>query len=179
MSTDFIICLFGGWCGLHCFVKGNWKKGILYLFTFGLFGIGWIVDVISIYNKDKELKTQNAIAQDKMKRKMREKNNLIFHEKIKAVETVHPNRQRLLKDICFISEHGESPCLITEFNNNSLDIFYIPIDSDKFKPIGKIYEYSNELTRYDNSIDHEVKIDYNVCKENDVYVLYIDVKVYN
>lgn len=179
MSNNFIICLLGGWFGLHYFVKGNFKKGLLYLCTLGLFFIGWIIDLILIYKDDKETKQRTAIAQDKMKRKMREKNNLIFHEKIKAVETVHPNRQRLLKDICFISEHGESPCLITEFNNNSIDIFYIPIDSDKFKPIGKIYEYSNELTRYDNSIDYEVKIDYNVCKENDVYVLYIDVKVYN
>ena len=43
-----LCCIFGGWFGLHYFVEGKTKKGILYLFTAGLFGIGWLVDIITI-----------------------------------------------------------------------------------------------------------------------------------
>ena len=43
-----ILCLFGGMFGLHLFYVGRIGKGILYLFTCGLIGIGWIVDLIKI-----------------------------------------------------------------------------------------------------------------------------------
>lgn len=43
-----LLCLFGGSLGLHWFYPKNVKRGILYLFTFGLFGIGWIIDLIRI-----------------------------------------------------------------------------------------------------------------------------------
>lgn len=60
MSNDFIICLLGGWFGLHYFVKGNWKKGLLYLFTIGLFGIGWFVDLIIVYNHSKKIQIRHS-----------------------------------------------------------------------------------------------------------------------
>lgn len=49
--VELLCCIFGGFFGLHCFVTGKIKKGILYLFTFGLLGIGWIVDTIIILIK--------------------------------------------------------------------------------------------------------------------------------
>ena len=42
------ICFFLGELGIHRFVVGKIGTGILYLFTFGLFGIGLIVDFIMI-----------------------------------------------------------------------------------------------------------------------------------
>ena len=42
----FYITLLFGWSGLHKFMQKNYKAGFLYLFTCGLFGIGWIIDVI-------------------------------------------------------------------------------------------------------------------------------------
>lgn len=42
----FFICLFGGWFGLHKFIEGKIGMGLLYLFTGGLVGIGWILDCI-------------------------------------------------------------------------------------------------------------------------------------
>lgn len=35
----------------HKFYEGKIGMGILYLFTFGLFGIGWIIDIISLLGK--------------------------------------------------------------------------------------------------------------------------------
>lgn len=42
------ICYFLGVFGGHYFYVGRTGKGILYLFTAGLFGIGWLIDMISI-----------------------------------------------------------------------------------------------------------------------------------
>jgi hypothetical protein len=44
--NKFFICLLGGWFGLHKFIEGKVGLGILYLFTGGLLGVGWIVDTI-------------------------------------------------------------------------------------------------------------------------------------
>lgn len=43
-----LICIFLGIYGGHNFYVGNIGKGLLYLFTGGLFMFGWIVDIISI-----------------------------------------------------------------------------------------------------------------------------------
>lgn len=45
----FFLCLFTV-CG-HKFYEGKVGMGILYLCTVGLFGIGWIIDLISILGK--------------------------------------------------------------------------------------------------------------------------------
>lgn len=44
--TKFLITLFLGWAGVHKFMEKKTGIGVLYLFTFGLFGIGWIVDIL-------------------------------------------------------------------------------------------------------------------------------------
>lgn len=43
-----IICFFVGELGIHRFVVGKIGTGLLWLFTFGLFGIGMLVDFIMI-----------------------------------------------------------------------------------------------------------------------------------
>lgn len=44
----FLICLFLGLFGGHYFAIGKYKKGVLYFFTVGLLGIGWLKDLIKI-----------------------------------------------------------------------------------------------------------------------------------
>lgn len=46
--TAFFLCLFLGIIGAHRFYVGKFGTGILYLFTSGLFGIGWLFDLIMI-----------------------------------------------------------------------------------------------------------------------------------
>lgn len=41
-----LLCIFFGPLGIHRFYLGYTGLGILYLFTFGLFGIGWLIDII-------------------------------------------------------------------------------------------------------------------------------------
>lgn len=50
--TALILCIFLGYFGVHKFYEGNTGMGILYLLTVGLFGIGWIVDIIIIAMKE-------------------------------------------------------------------------------------------------------------------------------
>jgi len=49
--VSFVLCLFFGFLGAHKFYEGHIGKGILYLFTAGLLGIGWFFDTISILLK--------------------------------------------------------------------------------------------------------------------------------
>lgn len=47
-NASLILCILGGWLGLHHFYNKKIGLGILYLFTGGLFYIGWIIDIIKI-----------------------------------------------------------------------------------------------------------------------------------
>lgn len=47
----FFLCLFLGCFGAHKFYERKSGMGILYLCTVGLFGIGWIVDIIMLLCK--------------------------------------------------------------------------------------------------------------------------------
>ncbi len=46
-----ILCIFLGFVGAHKFYEGRIGAGILYLLTLGLFGIGWIIDIIVLLFK--------------------------------------------------------------------------------------------------------------------------------
>lgn len=45
---DMLLCLFLGYLGVHRFYEGKILSGLLWLFTGGLFGIGWFLDFIII-----------------------------------------------------------------------------------------------------------------------------------
>lgn len=44
----FALCLCLGFLGAHRFYAGRYLMGVVYLFTVGLFGFGWLVDLILI-----------------------------------------------------------------------------------------------------------------------------------
>lgn len=45
-TTRILVTILGGWFGLHKFLDHRIGAGILYFLTGGLFGIGWIIDII-------------------------------------------------------------------------------------------------------------------------------------
>ena len=47
-TVTLLLCIFLGYFGAHYFYAGRFGMGILYLCTTGLFGIGWIVDIVRI-----------------------------------------------------------------------------------------------------------------------------------
>lgn len=46
-----LLCIFLGFFGAHKFYEGKVGMGILYIFTGGLFGIGWFVDCLALLFK--------------------------------------------------------------------------------------------------------------------------------
>lgn len=47
-GVALLLCIFLGGLGAHYFYVGRLFKGLLYLFTAGLFGFGWIIDIFVI-----------------------------------------------------------------------------------------------------------------------------------
>lgn len=47
-GTALVLCILLGYIGVHRFYVGKIGTGILYFLTVGLFGIGWIWDIICI-----------------------------------------------------------------------------------------------------------------------------------
>ena len=47
----FLLCFFLGYLGAHKFYEGKTCMGVLYLLTFGLLGIGWVIDCIALLFK--------------------------------------------------------------------------------------------------------------------------------
>ncbi len=47
-ATAYLLWLFTGWLGLHRFYLRRWFSGLIYMFSFGLFGLGWVLDLFII-----------------------------------------------------------------------------------------------------------------------------------
>ena len=47
----FFLCFFLGYFGAHKFYEGKIGMGLLYLFSAGLFGIGWLIDCVVLLCK--------------------------------------------------------------------------------------------------------------------------------
>jgi TM2 domain-containing membrane protein YozV len=46
--TALLFCLLFGWLGFHHFYVGRITRGVVYFFTFGVFGIGVALDLLAI-----------------------------------------------------------------------------------------------------------------------------------
>lgn len=56
------LCLFLGWTGAHRAYARMWGSFLLYLFTFGLFGFGWLFDLVTLIMRRLELRRLGGIA---------------------------------------------------------------------------------------------------------------------
>ncbi len=56
-TISWILLTFGGVLGLHRFYLGKWISGLIYLFTGGLFLVGWLYD---LWTLNSQINEQNA-----------------------------------------------------------------------------------------------------------------------
>lgn len=47
-TIALLLCVFLGYFGAHRFYAGRILMGIVYLLTLGLFGVGWLVDIVLV-----------------------------------------------------------------------------------------------------------------------------------
>lgn len=47
-GVALLLCIFLGFWGIHNFYVGRWGRGFLFILTFGVFGFGWLIDIIKI-----------------------------------------------------------------------------------------------------------------------------------
>ena len=47
-TAAIIITLFLGELGVHRFMAGKIGTGLIWLFTLGCFGVGWIIDLVNV-----------------------------------------------------------------------------------------------------------------------------------
>ena len=64
--VTLILAFLGGYFGLHHFYCNRVGKGILYIFTLGLFGIGSLVDLILIVMKKYKDGNRAVVCQSKI-----------------------------------------------------------------------------------------------------------------
>lgn len=44
-GVAYLLWFFLGWAGVHRMYCGKWVSGLIWLFTFGLLGVGWFIDL--------------------------------------------------------------------------------------------------------------------------------------
>ena len=57
-TITWILLVFLGYIGLHRFYLGRWATGLLWLFTLGLGGIGWLYDLCNLNTQIDRLNSQ-------------------------------------------------------------------------------------------------------------------------
>lgn len=60
-NSKFLLISLLGWFGVHKFIEKKYVLGVIYLLTFGIFGIGVIIDLINDYAEYEDVKQLNIV----------------------------------------------------------------------------------------------------------------------
>lgn len=101
-SIELLLCIFGGYLGLHKFYKKDFKMGFIYLFTLGLFGFGWLIDIFLIstelikffrlQNKNEQKTLQTKDAQNQTLQTKNEQRKKYYINKVVTVTDIDKNQ---------------------------------------------------------------------------------------
>lgn len=155
-TIELLCCVFGGYFGLHYFVNGNTKMGFIYLFTLGLFGIGWIIDIIKylvlfIIEVSKYIDNDKLNNNDNINMKTSSPHFIIIPEEIYANAYIDRKQNKIVSDyVVFDTETtGLNPEIdkiielsaIKFINNEKVESFSMLVN-----PMQELEPYITELT---------------------------------
>lgn len=124
MNKDFYVTLLGGWFGLHKYMKKQIGMGLLYTFTFGLFGIGWIIDIITTAMQKSARQTSNITKIDVVGE---------YYRKDDICAVLSGNRMYNLPDDAFI-EKVEARRNIYRYKYRETDVVLVPEPTNQHDP---------------------------------------------
>ncbi|WP_062069096.1 TM2 domain-containing protein [Demequina sediminicola] len=61
LAVAYVLWFFFGLLGIHQFYLGKVGRGVLYLLTAGIFGIGFIIDLFTLPSQTRQVNTQRAV----------------------------------------------------------------------------------------------------------------------
>lgn len=145
--NGLIIAVFFGWLGAYRFYKKQNVIGIIYFFTFGLFGIGWVLDIISAY---KEYKNQSETPVLMLDTRVMGAFAECRKDENKKRADVIQNMNIGDKIIMETALYQGAPFFLVVDKNSNLDIGALPKDlSRQIKGIYKNPVFEAELTKKD------------------------------
>lgn len=139
----FLITLFFGFLGVHKFMEKKTGLGFLYLFTLGLFGIGWIYDIVKTFVSIGKNNIQPNISKhipeypDSLERNAPKTENhkvagtSYRQEAIKSLGTINPDYQLTKSQLI---KNKLVDCLIYEYNFPVLSAELLPEPSNIHDP---------------------------------------------
>lgn len=192
----FLICLFLGLFGSHKFYEKNYKAGILYFFTCGLFFIGWGCDLIKLFclaflSKDEKLIEYDKDLKAKYEEKMQYKSYLdveienkkeeveilkeeieILKEDIESIEHIKISNIEEIESFEALRKQEEKKNdELKKENNILLDI--INLDSKKLELIDEVNKLENEFKEISSKIGLSAEIINYKELENDLYTFQV------
>lgn len=140
-KTYFIIIILGGFLGIHKFIEGKTKLGLIYLFTFGLFGFGWIYDIITFKSKTDHTtnNNNNTINTVSCIINTKRKVNYFVGQIVSVIADINKNDE----ECYFLESYGANPeahkipkkyddyceecnyAIIKDVSDNSLEVIFI------------------------------------------------------
>lgn len=110
-QMKLVVVIIFGIFGVHKFIDKDIKMGLIYLFTGGLFGIGWIIDIIKSLTdvfeekqKDNSSKNRKELPTITEEQKpsvfsVKQEDNIIYDKKINVSYSHTEGRQKLIKQL--------------------------------------------------------------------------------
>lgn len=97
--TKFWVTVFFGWAGVHKFMERKIGIGLLYFFTFGLFGIGWLLDAAREWTarpQTKSCEVQRASNQKKEETQPRTTNPVAHNDCFMGMGAIQQYEKRFI-----------------------------------------------------------------------------------
>lgn len=71
-KVSFYLCLFLGFFGAHRFYEKKFVTGLIWFFTLGVYGIGWLYDIFRIYSEAFPKDREELAEKKRLKKQRRE-----------------------------------------------------------------------------------------------------------